>query len=272
MLTSAPLIISPLLSLDGQLVQWASERSSHWDHTLVFDSTQSDTIYDDSYAIYQNYWISGTWNIQRMSRVSVQEAVIIQLDKMLLTTQTQTQPTSIELKDLFIQRTRALAVIYEMSSEICASVPYLLGHDKSYVEQLTNPAPAACGYFLIPSLFLAGSTMGVPNSMRIYVLGRLRYIGFRLGIQQAVLLAGILETRIEEGGVEALPRQVNRGLCEGRWGGEDEGNSDSGHSGGEGGEDVPVDEIAGRFATYMGDWEKRMGFTADLGVEMVEVV
>jgi hypothetical protein len=268
---TAPIAISSLLSIDDQLLHWASELSSRWDHTIVFDSTQPDAIYEDCYAIYQTHWIAGTWNIQRAARIFVQETILAELDKMTLIIQHQALPDRTTLKSLLDQRTKSLAAISEMASEICASTPYLLGHDRPYDEQLNNPIPAACGYFLLPSLYLAGSTMGISTSMRMFALGRLRYIGYKLGIQQALLTAGILEARIEDGEVERLPSQMNRGMCEGSWGGADEGTVEEC---GNDGEDVCEEEIGGRFAHYLGKLGDERGMMVELEdeIERVEVV
>ena len=270
-ITSASLIVSSLLQLDDQLLQWASARSSRWSHTLVFDSNQPDNIYDDSYAIYQAYWIAGTWNLQRTSRIFVHESILLQLDKLLLTAQHQTWPGS-NIKSLLHQRTKSLAVILETSSEICASVPYLLGHDRTYDEQLTNPAPAASGYFLLPSLFLAGSTIGIPTNMRVYALGRLKYVGHKLGIHQALLLARTLEAKMEEGAVEGLLKQSNRGMCEGSWGGVDGGIVEDRLFCGDDNKHTDEEEFGGRFARYMGNWETELGPMVEMRDEMVEVI
>ncbi len=200
-------IIASLLDLDRVVVQWGAERSSDWDYHTVFDSSKSDHIYDDTYSVYRSYWIAGMWNTQRTTRIFVQEAIIVQIDEML------SQPQSaITTLDLDSQRSRSLATISEMAFDICASVPYRLGHDRPSDELLSNPAPALSGYLMLPSLYLAGSTIGVPQSMRLYVLGRLRYIGHGLGIQQSLMLAAILQDKIDackEEKMEGLPRQFH---------------------------------------------------------------
>ena len=204
-LTDPFTIIASLLELDDAVVKWGAERSSEWDYTTVFDSSKPDVIYDDAYAVYRDYWAAGTWNVQRATRLFVQEAILAQIDEMLA--QPESVITTLDIPSL---RSRCLAIICETAFEICASVPYLLGHDKPYDEQLSSPAPAAWGYFSLPAIYLAGSTIGVPQSMRLYVLGRLRHIGHSLGIQQALMMAAILQSKIDEGKVEeleGLPRQ-----------------------------------------------------------------
>ena len=165
-------------------------------------------MYDSTYAIYHRYWIAGTWNIYRVTRIFIAEVVLTQVDTLLNLLQSPTKTL-----ELLTQRTKSLAIISEMASDICASVPYILGHNQPYHDQFINPPPAACGFFLLLPLYLAGSTVGVPHTMRMYVLGRLRYIGHRLGIQQSLLLEEILGGRIQAckvGGtdeMEGLPRQ-----------------------------------------------------------------
>lgn len=263
-LINPPTIITSLLNLDAAVVKWAAERASRWDYSTVFDSTKPDLIYDDSYSVYSTYWIAGTWNIQRGTRVFVQEAILAQINALL----TKPQSTTTTLL-LLSQRSRSLATISELASDICASVPYLLGHDKPYHEQISNPAPAVCGYFLVTSLYLAGSTIGVPRSMRFYVLGRLKYIGHVLGIQQSLLLAEILQRKIELGKeeeMEGLPRQFQSGPCRDR-GEEQESERDWEPRVGLGAEDEdPNCDFGGRLAGFPGSWEyKRVG----LGMNVV---
>ncbi|ERF73253.1 hypothetical protein EPUS_03085 [Endocarpon pusillum Z07020] len=197
--------IASLLELDDAVVNWGAERSSQWDYTIVFDSTKPSIIYDDAYAVYHTHWIAGVWNVQRATRIFIQEAILAQIDEMLA----QPEPIITTL-DPQSQRSRSLAIICETAFDICASVPYLLGHDKRYDEQLSSPAPAVWAYFSLPAIYLAGSTLGVPQSMRLYVLGRLRHIGHSLGIQESLMMAAILQSKIDEGKVEeleGLPRQ-----------------------------------------------------------------
>ena len=99
--------------------------------------------------------------------------------------------------------------------------------------------------------------------MRVYVLGRLRYIGFGLGIRQLSLLAEILRGKIERGRgeeMEGLPRQVERGMCkdgvgEERQAGLGLGEEQQEVEEHENGEDVDW-KIGGRWAEYLGDWGK----------------
>ncbi|KAF7505700.1 hypothetical protein GJ744_000549 [Endocarpon pusillum] len=208
--------IASLLELDDAVVNWGAERSSQWDYTIVFDSTKPDVIYDDAYAVYREHWIAMVWNIQRATRIFIHEAILAQIDEMLA----QPEPVTTML-DVQSQRSRSLAIICETAFDICASVPYMLGHDKRYDEQLSSPAPAVWAYFSMTAIYLAGSTIGVPQSMRLYVLGRLRHIGHSLGIQQSSMVAVILQNKIDEGKVEefeGLPRQfreeMGRGVLE----------------------------------------------------------
>jgi hypothetical protein len=201
-------IITSLLHLDDLVIAWGTARSKKWDYSTVFDSSDPESLYDDTCAVYTAYWIAGTWNIQRSTRIFIHEAVLVQIDELLTLPQTPT--TTLQLLS---QRTLSLATITSSASDICASCPYLLGHNRPYADQLSNPTPAACGYFLLTSIYLAGSTVGVPHSMRMYVLGRLRYIGHRMGIHQALLVADILQADIESGRageVMGFPRQWGR--------------------------------------------------------------
>jgi hypothetical protein len=267
-LTDPATIISSLLRLDTAVVNWGAERSSRWDHTTFFDSTNPDLIYDDSYAVYRAYWIAGTWNIQRAIRIITHEGILAHIDKVLSHSQSLTKAT---LDLLSSEHTRSLATISEMASDICTSVPYLLGHDKPYAKQLNDPVPAACGFFLVSELYLAGTTIGVPRELRLYVLGRLRYIGHKLGIQQSLLHAEILRERIESGNEEEMRGLLRpSGRVVSGSGGEDDWQGREAAGLWREVEEVDDDEgaaceIGGRLPGYIGDWEpKKFGTRADV--------
>lgn len=197
--TNPSSIISSLLALDTCVISWGTVRSSRWNYTTVFvDHQDPETVYDESYCVYKASWFAGAWNIQRATRIFLHEAILAQIDALTSSSSPSSLHPSDQDLDLLSQRFASLSTISSLASDICASVPYLLGHDRPLAEQISDPVPAACGYFLVMPLYLAGSTVGVPRQLRTYVLGRLRYIGWRLGVRQALLLAGILKTRIIE--------------------------------------------------------------------------
>lgn len=245
-------------------MEWSANRSGHWLYTTIFDSTKPDVIYDGSYSVYRSYWIAFIWNILRGTRIFIHEAIIAQVDELL----SQADATTLVLQ-LHSQRARSLAAISEMASAFCDSVPYLLGLDKPYHEQLSDPAPAACGYALMSGLYLVGSTIGVTPSMRIYALGKLKYVGHVTGIRQALLLVNILQRKIEVGKeeeMEGLPRQFQlEAFSDQDWGIEGEGK---GELGGESEpEGIPECEIVGRLAGYVESWE---GEGAELETDIIE--
>lgn len=253
-LTDPPKIVTSLLSLDIAVVKWRAERSSRWDHKTVFGCTDSERIYDECYSVYRALWIAGSCNIQRATRIFIHEIILAQIDWMLSQPEFAADPT---LASLSLQQAKSLAVILEMASEVCASVPYLLGHDKPYAEQVNNPSPAAGGYLLLVPLYLAGSTIGVPQEMRLYVLGRLRYIGHGLGIRLSLLFVEILQGKIAGGKLEEMegfPRHLWEEVCC------DKGGNESGQSSErllrhsrEEGDDGLGCELGGRLAGYLGD-------------------
>ena len=197
-LTSPTEIISLMLELYERVNAWAAERSSYWDHTTTFVTPNDpkfsdDEIYDGSFSVYNAPWIAGTWNISRSTRIFIHEAILAQVDILLA----QSPSPAIAI-DLMCQRAKSLAAIQDTASDVCASIPYILNHHRSRAEQAANPPRAAAGYFVLTSLYLAGSTIGVPHSMRLYAMGRLRFIGHRLGLGQALMLAQILAAKINE--------------------------------------------------------------------------
>jgi hypothetical protein len=205
-------------------------------------------------------------------RIIAHEGILAHIDKVLSHSQSHTKAT---LDLLSSEQTRSLATISEMASDICTSVPYLLGHDKPYAKQLNDPVPAACGCFLVPALYLAGTTIGVPRELRLYALGRLRYIGHKLGIQQSLLHAEILRERIESGNVvemRGLLRPSERVVTGS--GGEDDWQGREAAGLWKEVERVDDEEgaacrIGGRLPGYLGDWEPQIFGT---GADVAEVL
>jgi hypothetical protein len=245
-------------------VEWCADRTGHWLYTTIFDSSQPDVIYEGSYSVYRTNYIALVWNIFRGTRIFIHEAIIAQIDELL----TQAGASTLVLH-LHSQRARSLAIISEMASAICDSAPYLLGLDRPYHKQLSDPAPAACGFSLMTGLYLVGNTIGVTHAMRIYALGKLQHIGHVMGIRQAFLLVDILQRKIEIGEeeeMEGLPRQFQmEAFPDQDWEMEDEGKGELGVESEM--EVVPDCEIVSRLAGYVGCWGVGR---AELETEIIE--
>lgn len=257
--TDPAAIISSMLHLDDLLIDWGIQRSSQWDHITIFDSSNPEDFYDDSYSVYASAMIAGTWGVQRAARIFIHEAIIGHIDMILAKSLFPSDTTAAQSPASFPfnmaqQRSRSLSIIMELASDICASVPYILGHDRPRHEQLANPIPSGYGYFFLRPLYLAGNTIGVPHSMRVYVLGRVRYIGHVFGINHALLWADILQKKIEQGNewkIEELSNEFPR-----QWTGGEEGAD----------EEEEVEAGAGAGAGVGGGrWDQLMGIS-DLGM------
>ena len=109
-----------------------------------------------------------------------------------------------------IQRTKSLAIISKMASEICVSVSSQLYSHTLPISKI-RLVPAASGVFLLLfAVAVAGSAFGVPEELHGWVVKLLEEIGHKMGIRQALMLVPAMKMQRERWArdVEALPHEI----------------------------------------------------------------
>ncbi|QSZ32375.1 hypothetical protein DSL72_001949 [Monilinia vaccinii-corymbosi] len=192
---NAKTIITSSLAIDAKLVEWTLNYPSDcMSYKTIALRQRSDDVFSDYYHIYDSVWAAALWNHYRCVRILINEVVYVQLK---------------HLKDahpeLFVLEPRnhifaeaqveaSITTVIQLSHDICASVPFMLGY-KEGVEVTLNSAKAVSGNLLLWPLYTAACTTVVSDIMCQWVAGRLRIISDVMGIKQAAPLSHILIKR-----------------------------------------------------------------------------
>lgn len=139
-------LLSKAQDLDTKLITWAHCVPPHWKPvpaTIIPQSVRDAGVFQNRCECYSDVWVATTWNSYRDSRVMAQNIVLNCL-RMLPDASSspsdgpQTKP----------QWPAARAAIVALTTDICASIPFLLGSQKESVG--LNPYPHRIEYPAAP--------------------------------------------------------------------------------------------------------------------------
>lgn len=187
--SSPATIISSALEIDADLSAFATELSSEWAYdTVCVTPKQSQECLDGFYHVYKYLWTAQVWNNYRLLHIMVHGIILQNLDRQSSLEPASTSPSTSS------QYQRSRTLVRQLCSDICASVPNLLG---SFPDHRALPQPstqrATGGLFLLWPLFAGvGQTPQVDEQMRKWAIGRLQFIDEAMGIRQAGLMASTL--------------------------------------------------------------------------------
>ena len=172
-------------SIDADFADWANRLPLEYAYMTRTIASSEDT-FSDHYHAYKSFWIAGIWNVHRCGRILTHEIVM----KTLLA-----HPASMTAHFIVMYRD-SVAVVNQISSDICASVPYYFGadfvcDDSSYVPM------ALAGHSLLWPLFVVGTFPESSPSTQTWVIQQLQKVGDLTGIEQAKWLAHILRTKMQ---------------------------------------------------------------------------
>ena len=182
-ITDDPTIVSSLLEIESRLVKWDSESPAEWVYTVV-PSSEVDSGYWDRYHIYRHVWMAASWNYYRCARILVNEGLLNHASRAFASASLFTP------MEYHIQCCCSRGVLYQMSSDICASVSWFK-HDQR--EGSDNVPKGASSFLLLWPLYVAGAMDGADNHLRTWVIRQLEIIGSDLGVRQALALAKTLK-------------------------------------------------------------------------------
>ncbi|PVH79815.1 C6 zinc finger protein [Cadophora sp. DSE1049] len=193
-------LISELLrsaeDLDYELSNWAFRIPAQWSYstitrieTLETSFTPGAVYVPDQIHRYPNLYVARIWNLYRVSRLIIQ-SLIHRVSCFCPTTTEATQD-------------RIDTINQSMVSQICASIPFLLGYDCSALKHTTNSPPSSLwpqclpnkprvsnntGKFsLIWPMYLASSVNSVPENQKDWLREQLSWIA-RTGDAHAQVL------------------------------------------------------------------------------------
>lgn len=228
-------IISKALEIDGTLLELFSVVPPGWEYETIFtDAADPDLVYNGCYHVYYDHWVAQLWNGVRVVRMLLNEQVrglilaglaakpprflgpeytaqvqistdaILQMQADVLASVPQ------HLGFAGIQRAPSYtspSLSSKPSSEIDQRNSKFLWkdfinstHSVGSPDQFQSETPmirAAGGYFLMWPLFTCGVIDLATRSTQRWVAGLLRYIGEKMGIQQALVIAKVVEMQEE---------------------------------------------------------------------------
>ncbi|EMR86404.1 putative c6 finger domain protein [Botrytis cinerea BcDW1] len=192
---NAEKIIKSALVIDSKLAEWAFTYPPEcmFYKTLTLRQ-RSDRVFSDHYHIYDSIWAAALWNHYRCVRILINEVVYVQLTHL---RNTQPELFPIDLRNPIFSDSQleiSTTTIIQLSHDICASVPFMLGYAQGG-EVTLNSAKAVSGNLLLWPLYTAACTSLVSDMMCHWVAGRLRVISDIMGIKQAAPLSHILTKR-----------------------------------------------------------------------------
>ena len=181
-------IIDRTLKLDGDLLASTLSMPPSWKPRITIVDYDSERIYGWHFDSYAHRHVTQVWNVHRLVRIILNEAVIE--SHKINATGYPTGPL------LLVETTRTN--IQAMASEICASAPqYLYCRYANSRPECSNhiytPAQNLDCYTLIFPLYVVGWSKSTPDSLKSWVIDQLHYMGSHFGIRNAELVGQILE-------------------------------------------------------------------------------
>lgn len=187
-LTETEAVISKALEIDGSLEHLLEFASSGYTHEIVTAASgPSDECLDGYYYAYSYLWVAQIWNSYRFVRLLLHETILRQVER--------DRDKSI-LGDgddpIMGQFSQSKALVVRLCTEICASVPYLLGcfPDRPPSSPRRTQRSAGALSLLYPLYGgVCSSWKYIDPRMLRWAIGRLQYIDSAAGIRQAGLMA-----------------------------------------------------------------------------------
>lgn len=176
--------------LDKELSDWASSVPIAWSYANAtgLEGTKSTSTFSPKHIHrYLDFYVARVWNFYRVSRLILQSL----LHQATLVMQKSGEIVKMVNKEKAETRSR----ICDLVNDICASVPFLLGHDLSKMtvtgaSKEDKPEPSSTGSFsLIWPLYVASSAIAIPEDQRSWIHRQLETIAVN-GDSQAHMVLG----------------------------------------------------------------------------------
>ena len=170
-------IVGSAIKLDSQFLELSSQIPPSWRHETVSVEAKSAHHYEQYHYTYTNEHMGQMWNVFRLTRILICEMIVSYCSQPLINSILDSENSTLEY---------AITTITQLSREICATVP----------ESLTKPADAKnhlpC-YRLIFPLYVAAQSPTASEAMIQYAIQQLCFIAGAHGIEDALVIARILE-------------------------------------------------------------------------------
>ena len=220
-------ILSRALVLDAMLQNIFTDVPPGWEYKTVYTNADPDIVFSGHYYVFGHYMAAQTWNGMWSIRILLNEIIHHALHEAL-----SCKSSSLELMSPTELLQTTVNKLYDAQTNILATVPQHLGYTAGKIGSsrstscestaykfpwsnfgtfIHNPSiPSVSkssrlplirlfgGYQLPWSLYMAGAMDIATDPVRRHVIATLRNIGRSMGIQQAFVLASVLNEKLNK--------------------------------------------------------------------------
>ncbi|KAG4415650.1 hypothetical protein IFR04_011209 [Cadophora malorum] len=167
---------------DAELRDWNAQLPEGWRHKTIPTADTSEFIYEGHIHVYEDLWRARMYTNYRWMRIMLSQVLLEHQANLAMFATDET-----------VQREDSLHTISELAHDICTSISSQLTRFED-VENVRRQVPPMSGVFLLLlPISIAGSAMGVPESMHQWCIRMLEYIGNKMGIYQALEMVGLVK-------------------------------------------------------------------------------
>ncbi|KAK2612069.1 hypothetical protein QQS21_001918 [Conoideocrella luteorostrata] len=190
-------IVRRCQALDIKCKEWSENSPEHfhyksaaWISSIRQDNYYQAEAYLGKIDVYHDFWISAVWNLMRCARAILHSIIV----RCIAWTHA---PVSYKTTEGYA---RAMRVTTGLVSDVIASVPFQLGwfrqdRNRAGMPNLptfacgdNNSLKGLMGYFMAWPLAFIQSLDYLTDAQRMWVRGRLDYIGSQLGVRVCLIL------------------------------------------------------------------------------------
>lgn len=212
-------ILATARDIDRAAISICANAPSVYEYQTIYTDVEPGLVFAGCYHVYQDYMSATVWNGMRTIRMMLQEIIRDALLKL-----HSSRPLFSVDDQYTAQYQAATNTLYELQSDIIASVPQHLGYARRksvsggipghsfpwshFNTRTVNPVHSLKsdasgtpmirsfgGYGLPWAIYLAGAVDIATEPVQKWVIGTLHTIGRSMGIQQAIVLADMLRRK-----------------------------------------------------------------------------
>jgi hypothetical protein len=189
-------VVSEALEIDDTFSEWVTHLPLRYFYNTVTILQSCDEVFSDRYHVYSGICIATTWNSYRCLRIILNEALKVQLIHLCQTQLESSEPNN-ELINFYRSRIRACQdLLTQLTFDICASVPFYFSFHKKDI-QTQAQVPAMSGNLLQWDLYTVAVAGNISDTMRFWIVGKLKDIAKTMGIRNALGLVEVLKEKRE---------------------------------------------------------------------------
>ena len=179
-------MITRATSLDREFISLTKNMPSNWFYRTTYLAEASERVLEQHYDTYPNHLITQAWNVLRVMRVLLVDAIRAEVDssgtKSLNGTCSYRNPSVLT------------GCIDDLAKAICASVPQFTKHEKtiSRTKVYCTTQKLQCYTLLFP-LYVAGLHASASTHIKPWIVNQLGFMFDNMGIRNARVVVNILE-------------------------------------------------------------------------------